>query len=251
MIRVTRKKYGVRITDIFFADSVTNLNDDSAVCFFVQAHASHPSLKPFRTSVIDLSKPLDHLSARLSKNTRYKISRAEREGIIPRLVESPSEQEALLFAQYYDTFASQKGLPKTNIAKLQALCRATSLILSSSSDGDGNLLVAHAYIKDASLGRARLLYSASQFRSLDDSSDRNKIGRANRLLHWYEILTLKQMGYRLYDLGGLSDDSNDRDKKDIARFKLEFGGDAITEYTGLVPRTYFGRALLSLSRGYL
>jgi hypothetical protein len=248
MISVTRKKFGVRITDVFFASTISELENDSAICFFVQAHNNHPDLKPFRTSIIDLTKPLDQISSKLSKNTRYKINRAEREGMIPRLVESPTEQEALLYAQYYDTFASQKGLPRANIAKLQALCRASALILSSSSDSDGNLLVAHAYIKDASLGRARLLYSASQFRLLGDSTDRNKIGRANRLLHWYEILTLKQMGFRCYDLGGLSDDTHDKEKSDIARFKLEFGGEPLTEYTGMVPRNYFGRAILSLSR---
>lgn len=247
MISVSRKKFGVRISDIFFAQNVADLKNDSAICFFVQAHASHPNLQPFRTSVIDLTKPLDRISAQLSKSTRYKIHRAEREGIIPRLVESPSEQEVLLYAQYYDTFASQKGLPKSNIVKLRALCRASALILSSSSDGDGNLLVAHAYVKDSASGRARLLYSASQFRALGESADRNMIGRANRLLHWYEILTLKQMAFRLYDLGGLSDDSSDKEKADIARFKMEFGGTPITEYTGIVPRTYLGRALLSLS----
>ena len=248
MISVTRRKFGVKITDVFFAPNVTEPHNESALCFFVQAHASDPHLKPFRTSVIDLTKPLDHISAQLSKSTRYKINRAEREGIIPRLVEHPSEQEALLYAQYYDSFASQKGLPKSNITKLRALCRASALILSSSSDGEGNLLVAHAYVKDPSTGRARLLYSASQFRTLGDSSDRNKIGRANRLLHWYEILTLKQMGFQLYDLGGLSEDSTDKEKADVARFKLEFGGTPIIEYTGIVPKTYFGRALLSLAR---
>jgi hypothetical protein len=248
VISVTRKKFCVRISDVFFANSVTEPKNDSEICFFVQAHASHPDLKPFRTSVIDLAKPLDRISSNLSKNTRYKINRAEREGIIPRLVDSPTEHEAHLYAEYYDSFAAHKGLPKSNIIKLRALCRASALMLSSSSDADGNLLVAHAYVKDTASGRARLLYSASQFRTLGDSSDRNKVGRANRLLHWYEILTLKQMGFGLYDLGGLSDDSNDKEKADIARFKMEFGGTPIIEYTGVVPQTYLGRAIVSLSR---
>ena len=47
----------------------------------------------------------------------------------------------------------------------------------------------------------RLLYSASHFRATSDSGERNRIGRANRLLHWHEIITLKDLGFELYDLG--------------------------------------------------
>ena len=81
-----------------------------------------------------------------------------------------------------------------------------------------------------------------------DSGERNKIGRANRLLHWYEILTLKNLGFKLYDLGGIPLDSSDEAKNAIARFKLEFGGKLLVEYSGLLPTNLIGKVLLPLAR---
>jgi hypothetical protein len=124
----------------------------------------------------------------------------------------------------------------------------SALLLSSVSDADGSQLSAHAYVKDSSLGRVRLLYSASHFRGMSDSGDRNKIGRANRLLHWHEIRTLKDLGFRLYDLGGIPLDSSDQAKNDIARFKLEFGGEMLIEYNGVLPANAVGKLLLPLAR---
>ena len=99
------------------------------------------------------------------------------------------------------------------------------------------------YVKDSSSGRVRLLYSASHFRARSDSGERNKIGRANRLLHWHEIVTLKDLGFGLYDLGGIPLDSSDQEKNDIARFKLEFGGEMLIEYNGVLPTNVVGKLL--------
>ena len=75
-----------------------------------------------------------------------------------------------------------------------------------------------------------------------------RIGRANRLLHWHEILTLKDLGFELYDLGGIPLDSADQEKNDIARFKLEFGGKLLVEYNGVLPTNVVGRMLVPLAR---
>lgn len=246
MIAVTRSKCGIRISDIFFAHSIESRANSSSICFFVQAATKHPNFRPFSTLAIDLTTSTEEISKPISRNTRYKINRAEREGITPRLITDPTETDASLYARFYNTFAASKGLPPCNTPKLHALCRSSGLILSSISDGKGALLASHAYVKDDSVGRVRLLYSASNFRSLSESADRNKIGRANRLLHWYEILTLKQLGFKLYDLGGLSINSPDPEKNKIARFKMEFGGTLLTEYSGLLPTGKLGRIILSL-----
>jgi len=248
VIAITRSKCGVKISDIFFADTIDNQATPSPILFFVQAATKHPTLTPFNTLAVDLTASVEEISSPISRNTRYKINRAEREGLTPRIIQDPNETDASLYARFYDTFARSKGLPPCNEAKLRALCSSSGLILSSVSDAQGALLASHAYVKDTSLGRVRLLYSASNFRALSDSSERNKIGRANRLLHWYEILTLKQLGFRLYDLGGLPVNSQDKAKNDIARFKLEFGGKPLTEYSGLMPTSLLGRIILSLYR---
>ena len=248
MIAITRSKCGIPISDIFFANKVEEGSPETPLCFFQQTATRHPNFKPVQTSAIDLTAPLEEISAPISKNTRYKIQRAEREGFTPRLVINPTAEEGSLYAHYYDTFAKHKGLPPCNRAKLRALSTSSALLLSSIADTDGNLLSAHAYVKDESVGRVRLLYSASHYRSMDDSGERNKVGRANRLLHWYEILTLKNLGFTLYDLGGIPLDSTDQAKNAIARFKLEFGGRLLVEYSGLLPTNLFGKIILPIAR---
>lgn len=248
MIAITRSKCGIPISDIFFANKVEEGTPETPLCFFQQTATRHPNFKPVQTSAIDLTAPLEEISAPISKNTRYKIQRAEREGFTPRLVINPTAEEGSLYAHYYDTFAKHKGLPPCNRAKLRALSTSSALLLSSIADTEGNLLSAHAYVKDDSVGRVRLLYSASHYRSMDDSGERNKVGRANRLLHWYEILTLKNLGFTLYDLGGIPLDSTDQAKNAIARFKLEFGGRLLVEYSGLLPTTLFGKIILPIAR---
>jgi hypothetical protein len=248
MISITRKKFGIKINDVFFANEPSKGSTTATFQFFVQAKSPLPNFEPFKTQVIDLTAPTEEISKSLSKNTRYKINRAEREGFTPRLSTNPSVPEASLYAHFYDTFAAQKGLPLCNRAKLHSLATADFLILSSISDPEGNLLAAHAYVKDPSEARVRLLHSASHFRGINDSGERNKIGRANRLLHWFEILSLKNDGFRLYDLGGIPIDDRDAEKNDIARFKLEFGGESRIEYNGFVPQSPLGRVLLPLAR---
>ena len=248
MIAITRSKCGIPISDIFFAKKIEEGGSGTPLCFFQQAATRHPNFKPVQTSAIDLTAPLEEISSPISKNTRYKIQRAEREGFVPRLVMNPSIEEGSLYAHFYNTFAKHKGLPPCNRAKLKALSTSSALLLSSISDSDGNLLSAHAYVKDEEVGRARLLYSASHYRAMDDSAERNKVGRANRLLHWYEILTLKNLGFRLYDLGGIPLDSTDHEKNAIARFKLEFGGKLLVEYSGLLPTNLLGKIILPIAR---
>ena len=248
MIAITRSKYGVPIRDVFFADRVDPGRTRVPLCVFQQTAHQHHLLKPVQTSVIDLTLPIEEIAAPISKNTHYKIRRAEREGLTPRLMLAPTDEDGRRFADYYDTFARHKGLPPGNRTKLAALGRRSALLLSSVTDSEGTVLSAHAHVKDAGLGRVRLLYSASHFRAMSDSGERNRVGRANRLLHWHEITTLQRLGYQVYDFGGIPLDSADQEKNDIARFKLEFGGDLLIEYSGVLPMNVLGRVLLPLAR---
>lgn len=248
MISISRKKFGISINEIYFAEDLSPTHTSATLRFYVQAKHPHPNFVPFKTQVVDLTKSADTLSKGISKSTHYKIKRAEREGFTPRLSLEPTIQEAAQYASYYDTFASQKKLPLCNRAKLRALATTNSLILSSVSDSEGNLLAAHAYVSDEKLGRARLLYSASHFRGITDTNTRNKIGMANRLLHWFEILSCKQAGLRSYDLGGIPLDETDKAKMDIARFKLEFGGEPLVEYNGFIPQSQLGRLIAPFAR---
>lgn len=236
MITISRTKYGIRFRDVMFATNPREHSHESHLTHFSQALQPLEGFVPCRTRIVDLSVDSGVLFASLSSNTRYKIRRAEREAISPFFNHTPSDSDIEVFCSHFNTFARTKGLPLSNRNKLLGLRNASALILTGVHDIHGELLVTHAYIADREIARMRLLYSASHFRSTTDSDERNRIGRANRFLHWHEMSTARSHGYRFYDLGGFPMDETNAEKNAIARFKSEFGGSTVTEYNGFASR---------------
>lgn len=236
MIAIPRFKYGFHFHDVIFATEPQIVKDRFYVAHFSQAARPLSGLEPCTTKLVDLRADHGSLFDSLSSNTRYKIRRAEREGVTPALNFAPSEVDITSFCEHYDAFAKVKKLPSSNLDKLLGLKNASSLILASARDDAGATLVTHAYIADQELGRIRLLYSGSHFRSTLDSEERNRIGRANRLLHWHAITASRSSGFKHYDLGGFPMIQTDPDKNAIARFKSEFGGATVMEYSGFLSR---------------
>jgi lipid II:glycine glycyltransferase (peptidoglycan interpeptide bridge formation enzyme) len=72
------------------------------------------------------------------------------------------------------------------------------------------------------------------------------IGRANRWLHWQDMLRLKQMGLERYDWGGLFEDDSTPERAGINSFKKHFGGRQERTYDCTVPVTLRGRIYLPL-----
>jgi lipid II:glycine glycyltransferase (peptidoglycan interpeptide bridge formation enzyme) len=62
------------------------------------------------------------------------------------------------------------------------------------------------------------------------------------------MLQFKKLGFATYDLGGLPLDDSDPTKNSIAKFKLEFGGQQIIEYNGLIPCTLMAKVALKFQR---
>jgi lipid II:glycine glycyltransferase (peptidoglycan interpeptide bridge formation enzyme) len=87
------------------------------------------------------------------------------------------------------------------------------------------------------------MQSASLFREADEVSYRNMIGRANRLLHWEDILYFKDQGYEIYDLGGVTLNQSNKEGQAIARFKECFGGSLVKEYKSWIPVSFKGWVL--------
>jgi lipid II:glycine glycyltransferase (peptidoglycan interpeptide bridge formation enzyme) len=99
-------------------------------------------------------------------------------------------------------------------------------------------MVFHTYIIAGN--RARLAQSVSLFRMSDDGSFRNLTGRANRLLHWEDMLYFKRLGYSIYDFGGVNPDTANEETNAITRFKECFGGRRVVEYNSTAPASLKG-----------
>ncbi|MFK2825933.1 peptidoglycan bridge formation glycyltransferase FemA/FemB family protein [Bacillus sp. B190/17] len=197
----------------------------------------------FRTLVIDLRKQEDDIFHDFHKNTRYKINRAIREGLTYDEINHPSDQEIQEFAQFFNKFARAKKILPCLPDKIKSL-RDKNAFTITMVKYENKPLCCHGYIFDGQ--RSIMLYSAS-LRTGKDSSERNLIGRANRLLHWKSILSFKEKGGTWYDFCGLSLDPNDKEGQGINQFKKGFGGFEADEFKSYRGRTLLGKLVIVYS----
>jgi hypothetical protein len=203
--------------------------------------------EPFSTLEIDLSSPEDVLLAGVRKDTRYEIRRAQdKDGVTARWLGVPAPHLLYRFTEAYDRFAEQKHVDLSDRRLLSGYARAGVLELSTAAQANGRELVWHAYL--VTKDRARLLHSASGFRDTEDKDLRALAGRANRLLHWRDMLALKARHIPWYDLGGWQAHSDDPEKARISQFKESFGGRPATHYNCVTWGTLRGRALLRMEK---
>jgi lipid II:glycine glycyltransferase (peptidoglycan interpeptide bridge formation enzyme) len=197
---------------------------------------------PFLSLVTDLTPDADRIMEQFGKDCRYKIRRAETKDGLRREFISDPESRVDEFCEFYDAFAAQKSHTPSDRRWLRAACAARQLVLAGAFK-DGEALVWHAYVVAGKT--AQLQYTGSCFRDRDNEY-RAVVGRANRWLHWHDMLEFKAMGLQRYDWGGLFEDESAPERAGINRFKKEFGGREQRTYNGVLPVTLKGRIYLPL-----
>jgi hypothetical protein len=192
--------------------------------------------------VTDLDGDEAGLIRQFAQNCRQSIRQAETKDQLQfEFIGSPKGRLGE-FCAFYDAFARQKSLASCDRQWLDAACRARQLTLSL-AHRDGEPLVWHAHLlSEKTVG---LQYSVSCFRNRE-SEYRTLIGRANRWLHWQEMLWFKKLGMERYDWGGLFEDDSTPERAGINRFKRSFGGRLERTYDYAVPVTLRGRIYLPL-----
>lgn len=173
----------------------------------------------FTTLHSNLQEDEEYLFSNISKNTKYKINRAKKEGVETA---TTSIDE---FLPFFNSFAPSRSLKK--LKRNNLVIYKDTLIITKAFRGE-QLFAMHAYVLDKDEMRVRLLYSATINRCADNI-DLNLIGRANRLLHWYDMLYFKKNGFLLYDWGGVALDDGTKETVGIDAFKMAFGGKIVEE----------------------
>lgn len=202
--------------------------------------------QPFLTLVSDLSAAADAIASGFGKDCRHKIRRADsRDGLRMELIVEP-ESRIDEFRAFFDAFAQEKSIVPSDPDWLLAACRAGQLVLSGAWSG-AEVLVWHAYVLRGQ--SVRLQHSASYFRNRE-SSYRALVGRANRWLHWRDMLKFKEMGILRYDWGGMFEDESTPERAGVNRFKRDFGGRDERGYDCTVPVTLKGRVYLPLREAW-
>src|SRR5262249_51845977 len=152
----------------------------------------------------DLTGDADAIAADFDTTCRYQIRRAGKaDGLAIEYIDEP-ENRLEEFRAFYDAFAMQKSIWLADMEWLVAGSRARQLALTMASRA-GEPLVWHAYVLcGASAG---LQYTCSCYRGRDRDY-RSRVARANRWLHWRDMLELKARGIERYDWGGLFPDES-------------------------------------------
>jgi len=240
---ITYSKLLVRVAELYFGEQENGVRAD------IIRHLQRPDpiegvrCTSFYTIIIDLSRPESELLSEMDSNTRYEVRRAiDKDQLTSEVHLSPGPDTLQSFCYFYDQFAARKGLPRANRAKLNAFLKASCLALSCSlQHGDGRL-VWHAYIRTSNC--VRQLHSASLFRSEADKASRRLVGRANRFLHWADILHFKSAGMSIFDMGGWYEGTTDQDRLRINEFKQGFGGKVVKTFNAEVAATWKGELVL-------
>jgi lipid II:glycine glycyltransferase (peptidoglycan interpeptide bridge formation enzyme) len=193
--------------------------------------------KETRTLCIDLHKTEEQLRTELNKSTRYQINKAERDNLTIRVITNPNASDLENFKLFFNAYAKEKGIELFQDGRINGISGNGKLFITYVFHKNGDMLAGHLYIADGR--RAGMFYSGS-VRLTNTEIPKNDVGRANRYLHWHDILFFKKENYQLYDFYGISLDENNKDQQNINQFKRSFGDEEVTEYRSFIPQTLKG-----------
>lgn len=183
--------------------------------------------RPVQSLECSLLRPAEEILGQMRKNTRYEIRRAiNRDKLHTAMITAPLEDDVKEYIEYYNKFAESKRMHHINSLRVRALTEQNMYAITKCLDSEDTILAEHAYYLDKKEKKVMLATSASLFRENEASECRKLIGRANRMLHYKDLLAFKELGYEVYDYGGIGDYNDEL--KAIADFKLGFGGDVRT-----------------------
>jgi len=235
MIDIQMKRGLIHRWQKWFHDAPSVADSFKAV-HYIQSHAriAVPGFvrESFLTRLIDLRIGTGLLLRSYPKGTRYEILRAKREGVSVDV-----ENDLGNFVKFYNSFAATKDLSALSLGHIG--CYVPYLRVTKAVR-DGIVLTMHSYLLDEEGGRARLLHSASVFRTMENSKDAALIGHANRLHHHEDMVYFLDHNVRYMDLGGHYNGSDPK-LLGINRFKESFGGDVVEESNYLSVPLYLYR----------
>ncbi|QQZ07860.1 hypothetical protein [Heyndrickxia vini] len=240
MLSVSRKIWGITITQIYFPEESFPFDPSIDVVGITHSTIPMNGLIPIETLQKDLTKDVEELFMDISKSTRKQIKQAQKDPNLKKFIlVNPSNEEILQFRDFYNQFAKLKNTyccTPFHVETLKLLRDQNALIITKIENIDQQPLCYRVYVVNGK--RSMPFYSASHYRLTNDSNFKRLTSKAHRMLQWEDMLYFKSKGYQIYDSGGLTNDIN------IRNFKLEFGGKIITEYSGYLSYTFLGNLVL-------
>lgn len=173
----------------------------------------------YNTSVLDLSKSETELYNNIHSTFRYDIRNAEKKRISTQLYFNPDKKDCLKLINNYNLFAHKKGLQKMNFKWVMALQKKGNICFSKVFLNHTEIAT-HVYIFDK-----ETISLSSSFHNIEFKDDKLR-SASNKLLHWKDILSFKEKGFKYYDFGGI----NPQKLPGVSKFKTSFGGQTIESF---------------------
>ena len=217
MIRYYKKFYFLKVYESWFTYKFKIWDIFSLNAFFHLKNKTKwiPGIRnDSHTLELDLEQGVEVITSNFSKQIRQQIKIAENEGTHCYFHAQVDE-----FVNFFNDFAVKKDTWTTSKKRIEEMKDSIKLSFAVNS---GQILAAHSYLVDKEAGIVWHLHSATK--RLDETFDRNLIGRANKYLTVTDIFYFKENGLKIFDFGGFAKDTEDESLKGINNFKLLFGG---------------------------
>ena len=201
-----RRLFGLRLEQYWFdPEGYRNSRAQLAALRTTEVFPEYALRIPEKTLWVDLRAPREEILAGFHKRTREYIRSGQNRYTVAR---AESDGERRLFYDHYARFARERRLPLPDPAE------EGELQVYLARDGQGELLHGCAFLAFAKPGIFRYRYGV-----------RIKDSHAHPSLFWRAICDSRDMGFRHFDLGGVSGgQSGDPHMAGIDRFKHQFGG---------------------------
>lgn len=227
--------------EVWFDEEWSREGADLALLYHWSRPPGGLRLRSVHSLEIDLSAPEEKIWGGFGSSTRNQINRAKRDEIACQCRLSPNTSELDDFFSFLKRFSTERGFGMGEPLWMRHYGLQGSIAVSCASAG-GNVLVWHSYYRGREF--VRQLHSVSLFAEQDSKELRNRIGRANRLLHWADMLEFRKSGIRCFDFGGWYAGTTDQKLLRVNSFKEEFGGRKTERYHSTIPITLKAKLFL-------
>lgn len=242
MIKV-RRKWAV-CHDLWFDEPRSSDGADLVLFYHWSQPVNPAAARDVYSLQIDLTQSEAEILKGFTSSTRNQINRAVKDGFRFEVWTNPAPEIIREFFAFYAEFTRERGLGDEAVHAewMTDYAEQGGILLTRGCDSDGRVLVWHSYYRNAQW--VRQLQSISMFAGSDDKELRNAVGRANRYLHWMDILECRRLGIRNFDFGGVYQGQDDEKLLRVSAFKQEFGGVKTHRYHSILAVSLKGKSLL-------
>lgn len=217
-------------------------NEAADINYFIQVPDNYKNaLNEFYTLLIDLSLSKEEIFQEIYHRTRDEInSFIINQKFEHKVMSALSEPELKVFIRLYNEFAKTKGLKKLEEYRILNYNREKILAVSYIRQGE-DFLAINFY--RATRQRASNLYTFSLKYKYENKYSASHLGRAHRALHWLDIDYFKESRAGYYDFCGWYNGIDDVALLNINKFKEQFAGNKIKEFSGVIYCNLFIKLL--------